>query len=60
MNLCHIWLSFDNFTIGYLWLVLCALMYALSVVYLSYETRKDHCSEAFKYLLLPNNTTGSL
>ncbi|WP_150464075.1 DMT family transporter [Francisella sp. XLW-1] len=44
--------SFDNFTIGYLWSVLCALMYAVSVVYLSYETRKDHRSEAFKDLRL--------
>ena len=35
-------------------------MYAVSVIYLSYETRKDHRSEAFKDLLLPNNTTGSL
>lgn len=44
--------SFDNFTIGYLWSVLCALMYAVSVVYLSYETRKDHRSEAFEDLRL--------
>lgn len=44
--------SFDNFTIGYLWSVLCALMYAVSVVYLSYETRKDHRSEAFRDLRL--------
>ncbi|MDE5014465.1 EamA/RhaT family transporter, partial [Francisella tularensis subsp. holarctica] len=41
-----------NFTIGYLWSVLCALMYAVSVVYISYETRKDHRSEDFRDLRL--------
>lgn len=35
-------------------------MYAVSVVYLSYETIKDHRSEALKDLRLLNNTTGSL
>ncbi|ASG67469.1 membrane protein [Francisella halioticida] len=44
--------SFSNFTIGYLWSVLCALAYALSVVYLSYETRKNHNTEVFKDLRL--------
>ncbi|MDE5014991.1 EamA/RhaT family transporter, partial [Francisella tularensis subsp. holarctica] len=37
--------SFYNFTIGYLWSVIGALMYAVSVVYQSYETRTDHRSE---------------
>ncbi|API87413.1 DMT family transporter [Francisella uliginis] len=44
--------SFNNFTIGYLWSILCALAYALSVVYLSYETRKDGNTEIFKDLRL--------
>ncbi|WP_150468135.1 DMT family transporter [Francisella sp. SYW-9] len=44
--------SFDNFTIGYLWSILCALVYALSVVYLSYETRKNQDTEIFKDLRL--------
>lgn len=44
--------SFNNFTIGYLWSILCALVYAISVVYLSYETRKNHNSEIFKDLRL--------
>lgn len=42
--------SFKVFSTGYLWAILCALAYACSVVYLSYETRKDHENEAFKDL----------
>ncbi|MGQ4002542.1 DMT family transporter [Francisellaceae bacterium CB299] len=42
--------SFKYITIGYLWAILCALAYACSVVYLSYETRKSDKSEAFKDL----------
>ncbi|QIW10763.1 DMT family transporter [Francisella sp. LA112445] len=44
--------SFHNFTMGYLWSILCALAYALSVVYLSYETRKNQDTEIFKDLRL--------
>lgn len=33
--------SFEYFTIGYLWAIICAFAYACSVVYLSYETRKN-------------------
>ena len=42
--------SFKYITIGYLWAILCALAYACSVVYLSYETRKSNKSEVFKDL----------
>ncbi|APC96318.1 DMT family transporter [Francisella frigiditurris] len=44
--------DFENFTIGYLWSVLCALAYAASVVYLSYETRRFDKSEVFKDMKL--------
>ena len=42
--------SFKFFTVGYLWAIMCAFAYACSVVYLSYQTRKDVAGEIFKDL----------
>lgn len=42
--------SFKYFTIGYFWAIMCALAYACSVVYLSYETRKTTKTDTFKDL----------